>query len=773
VVGRLPKWTQDLPASFWERYEFRELLGAGAMGLVFRGFEPALDRRVVVKLLRPVGREHPVLVQRFLIEARHAARTNHPAVLSLLDYGGGEYGIYMSFPDIPGVPLAQEMRRVQPPSPWRVAEVTRDLLEGLAHLQELELVHRDLKPANVLVRDDGRALILDLGLAKGLEDEESLTQTGAFLGTPAYTSPEQARGENPDPRDDLYSLGVILYEWVTGTNPFLTDSVLATIERHLNWHPPPLRDAGLTLPASLDGLVSALLAKRREDRPETAAAALAWLRNDVLPALGPAPAPRPEREILTASCVGVALLHTLELPSGGTPPASPAAAPASPAMSLPPPAPPPPPGGLLPRIALGLGLAAAALALALWATSAGDPPPPSSQAPPPGPSLGDVEAALDDVLSRPGIRDPGGAYGELFQHPDIGTFLGVLARPGTRSREGLAFIDDRLAELRLPRLVAPLAGPRSGHATPPPSLLEARDARGLPAPQGGSGSRAFWAAWIRYQDAVVQARRAFDSGELLEILFESRTRPVELLGSRPKLRHLVGHAWEVPELRRELAQAHVRCSEAIHQVILRSLADPAEAAGRAAVLQLELEGDRDLVAGYLLAMPRHILLGIPSDEISPAAGLLWAQVLRTRRMLDPTPELPHPNLGAFRAALAPALSTTADAPHPARILAVAAIRVAVRLSREPDLQDLLPAAAATWRRLGDAVPEPVRTEQLLRWLELARERGPAASGLATEALSVAVRNAWSSLRPGDQQRFAASYQREVEALELSSDSPGP
>jgi tetratricopeptide (TPR) repeat protein/predicted Ser/Thr protein kinase len=251
-------------------YRVERRLGRGGMGEVFLAHDERLGRRVAIKRVRPALAGQ---VERFRREARAAARLSHPAVVQIYDLveEGPDLAIVMEY--VEGRTLT-ELTAGGLPAPALAVRLARDVAEGLAAAHAAGLVHRDLKAENVIITPEGRAKILDFGLAKPLlavDGEESLTVHGAVVGTCHSMSPEQASGGDVDPRSDLFSLGVLLYELLTGRSPFRGDNALDTLKRVITHHPPPLSALRRDLPRELSGLTERLLAKDREARPRSAA----------------------------------------------------------------------------------------------------------------------------------------------------------------------------------------------------------------------------------------------------------------------------------------------------------------------------------------------------------------------------------------------------------------------------------------------------------------------------------------------------------------------
>jgi serine/threonine protein kinase len=256
-----------------ERYEIRAPLGKGGMGTVYRGWQLSVDREVAIKVIHPKLSNDRSAVKRFLREARLASRLSQPNIVNVYDFGQSDNVLYLVMELLRGHTLASELgqgRRINPKRTITIASQLCDALEA-AHAQGI--VHRDLKPSNIVILDDppGRDLIkvLDFGLAKSLiQDSGSVvTNTDALLGTPLYMAPEQIEGQVSDQRADLYSLGCILYEMLTGRPPFVENAVSAVLARHMH-------DTHAALPAhvpvKLRTLIDQLLEKSREERLQTA-----------------------------------------------------------------------------------------------------------------------------------------------------------------------------------------------------------------------------------------------------------------------------------------------------------------------------------------------------------------------------------------------------------------------------------------------------------------------------------------------------------------------
>ncbi|MFE5583608.1 protein kinase [Kitasatospora sp. NPDC056531] len=294
------------------RYRLTEKIGHGGMGQVWAGQDERLHRPVAVKLLRPEHllpggsgsgfgagatsterrRHGDELSRRFLRECRVTAALDHPGLVTVFDAGEDEGELYLVMQRIPGVSLADLIAEDAPFPVERAVAVAAQLCGALAAVHAIPVVHRDLKPSNVMVRADGRTVLLDLGIATALDTETTrLTLTGVPIGSPAYMAPEQALAATTDPRSDLYSLGCLLHEMLSGEEPFRAPTALGVLRRHVDEPPVPLREVRPEVPQSLERLVLDLLAKQPADRPADAQTVYAQLL-PLLPPAEDAPQPR-------------------------------------------------------------------------------------------------------------------------------------------------------------------------------------------------------------------------------------------------------------------------------------------------------------------------------------------------------------------------------------------------------------------------------------------------------------------------------------------------
>jgi serine/threonine-protein kinase len=264
--------------TFSDRYELLELVGQGGMGAVYRAIDKQMsDRIVAVKVLAPALVSDEKQVLRFEQEARAASRLRHPNTISVLDFGRSDEGhIFMVIEFLTGETLTATLRRGRL-EPSRAVYIMRQVCKSLAEAHALNIVHRDLKPDNIFVceiyGEKDFVKVIDFGIAKFIEDEHAeLTQAGKMFGTPRYLSPEQAQGLKLDNRSDLYSLGVILFEMLTGKPPFVADEPIAVAIKHVQAQPPRLADVrdDLALPEAFEALVARLLEKQPEARFQAA-----------------------------------------------------------------------------------------------------------------------------------------------------------------------------------------------------------------------------------------------------------------------------------------------------------------------------------------------------------------------------------------------------------------------------------------------------------------------------------------------------------------------
>ncbi len=392
------------------KYEIRGTLGKGAMGIVYDGWDPVIDRRVAIKTMRlPEADEEEAIeaLARFKREAQAAGRLTHPNIVGVFDYGEADAVAYIVMEFVEGRSLKEMLGANERMSATSAATLMEDVLAGLAYSHGRGVVHRDIKPANIMMTLENRAKIADFGIAR--IEASSMTQAGTVLGTPAYMSPEQFMGQVVDRRTDIYSCGVMLYQLLTGDRPF-DGSMTAIMHKALTTTPPRPSELAVTSPPALDGVVARAMARRPEDRFDNAADFAEALRaaisgNAIIP---------------TAFEDPFASDETIVAPRAAAPARPPAPAPI-PAKAPPLPAAPVKRGGKMPvMVGAGVGLAVVAGAI-VWLVLPKDSPPvtpmrqastqPATVAPvilesPPAPVLPASPVAASPIAASPVTASP-------------------------------------------------------------------------------------------------------------------------------------------------------------------------------------------------------------------------------------------------------------------------------------------------------------------------------------------------------------------------------
>ena len=248
-----------------DRYRVEERIAMGGMGSVYLATDERLDRQVALKVLKEELADDERFVERFRREARAAGALSHPNIAGVFDFGQHEARYYMVMELAEGRDLARLLREEGPLSPERSVRVASQIAQALAHAHAAGVVHRDIKPPNVIIGEADRVKVTDFGIARAV-GESTLTATGSVLGTAHYISPEQAGGAEVGPAADIYSLGIVLYEMLTGSLPFTGDSALAVALRHVSDDVPPPSELNPEVPASLDAVVARATAKDPRDR---------------------------------------------------------------------------------------------------------------------------------------------------------------------------------------------------------------------------------------------------------------------------------------------------------------------------------------------------------------------------------------------------------------------------------------------------------------------------------------------------------------------------
>lgn len=253
-----------------ERYRLDERIASGGMGSVYAATDERLQRKVAVKLLKEGLAEDPTFIERFRREARAAGALSHPNIAGVYDFGADDRCHYMVMELANGKDLARVLREEGPLDPERAAHITAQIAAALEHAHAAGVVHRDIKPPNVILDDSDKVKVTDFGIARAAGDA-TLTATGSVLGSAHYISPEQAGGAEVGPATDIYSLGIVLYEMLTGTVPFTGDSIIAVAMRHVSDEVPAPSDLRKDIPPYIDHSVRRATAKDPRDRFQSAA----------------------------------------------------------------------------------------------------------------------------------------------------------------------------------------------------------------------------------------------------------------------------------------------------------------------------------------------------------------------------------------------------------------------------------------------------------------------------------------------------------------------
>jgi len=249
-----------------DRYELEELVGTGGMSSVYRAHDRLLERDVALKVLHEQFTAEDDYVERFRREARSVAQLSHPNVVTVIDRGEQDGRQFIVFEYVDGENLKTLVERNGPLPEGEAVELALQIARALGFAHEHGLVHRDVKPQNVLLNGDGRAKVTDFGIARSLEVQGGLTQTGTVMGTSDYIAPEQARGGKVDAQSDIYSLGAVLYELLTGEVPFPGDNFVAVAMRHINEPAPSVRERRPDVSPRIDAAIRRAMAKDPRER---------------------------------------------------------------------------------------------------------------------------------------------------------------------------------------------------------------------------------------------------------------------------------------------------------------------------------------------------------------------------------------------------------------------------------------------------------------------------------------------------------------------------
>src|ERR1700754_1692237 len=248
-----------------ERYRLEEKIGSGGMSSVYQAFDPTLERWVAIKLMHRDISSDPDQLERFRREARAVAQLNHPHVVTVIDAGEDDGAPFIVFEYVEGETLKDRIKRQGRVPVSEAVAYAVEIGRALECAHDHRLVHRDVKPQNVLIDPDGRAKVTDFGIARSLE-QKGMTATGRGLGTTDYVSPEQAMGEDVDERSDVYSLGIVLYEMLTGDVPFSAETQVGVAMKHVNEPMPDVQTRRPEVSAAVASVIDRSTTKDPRDR---------------------------------------------------------------------------------------------------------------------------------------------------------------------------------------------------------------------------------------------------------------------------------------------------------------------------------------------------------------------------------------------------------------------------------------------------------------------------------------------------------------------------
>ncbi len=266
-------------------YKIIELIGKGGMAAVYKGYQPSMNRNVAIKIMAQQYTGEEAFVQRFENEARLIAQLEHAHILPVYDFGQQEGMLYIVMRYLPTGTLEDRITRDGMPIREAV-HIFNQIASALDYAHSRGVIHRDLKPANILIDAQNNAFLSDFGIAKSLEEQSNLTGTGGVVGTPTYMSPEQGLGEKIDARSDIYALGVMLFEMLTGQVPFTADNPMAVMLKHINELPPHPSEIKPSIPTEVSAVVLRSLSKNPADRYQTAKEMADALEQAILAASG-------------------------------------------------------------------------------------------------------------------------------------------------------------------------------------------------------------------------------------------------------------------------------------------------------------------------------------------------------------------------------------------------------------------------------------------------------------------------------------------------------
>jgi non-specific serine/threonine protein kinase len=264
-----PKEELTTGSTFAERYQIIEELGKGGMGNVYKVLDKETSERIALKLIKPEIASDKKTIERFRNELKFARKVSHGNVCRMYDLNKEKGNYYITMEYVSGGDLKTFIRRAAPLSTARTISITKQICEGLIEAHKLGVVHRDLKPSNIMIDDDGNVRIMDFGIARSLESK-GITGAGVMIGTPEYMSPEQVEGKDVDQRSDIYSLGIILYEMVTGRVPFEGDTPFTIGMKHKDEIPKNPKVLNAQIPEDLSNMIMRCLEKDKENRHQSA-----------------------------------------------------------------------------------------------------------------------------------------------------------------------------------------------------------------------------------------------------------------------------------------------------------------------------------------------------------------------------------------------------------------------------------------------------------------------------------------------------------------------
>jgi serine/threonine-protein kinase len=268
-TAETPKEELTTGSTFAGRYQIIEELGKGGMGKVYKAQDTDLKEKVAIKLLKPEIAADKKTIERFRNELKFARKIRHKNVCQMYDLNKEEGSHYITMEYVDGKDLKSMIRMMGQLSSGKTISIARQVCEGLEEAHKLGVVHRDLKPQNIMVDEEGNARIMDFGIARSIK-EKGITAAGVMIGTPEYMSPEQVEGKDVDQRSDIYSLGVILYEMVTGRVPFEGDTPFTIGVKHKSEEPTDPKELNTQLPEDLNLVILRCLEKDKEKRYQSA-----------------------------------------------------------------------------------------------------------------------------------------------------------------------------------------------------------------------------------------------------------------------------------------------------------------------------------------------------------------------------------------------------------------------------------------------------------------------------------------------------------------------